>query len=266
MISAAPTPIAARTAITWFGGVGDQGAEAGEPEDRDADLERALAPEAVAERAEDEQQPCEDEQVGVDHPLQLRRGSVELVLQRRQGDVENRVVEPDDHQAQRQHAERLPTARVMNGIDRHQAALLVGANEGRALGARRVGRDAERAEPALAEQPVRPVGADVEPVGDEGVGGGGQRLRSRRRRSRRRRAASSGRRPAQPPRASDRPARSSAMQAPTTDEGDAAGAATWIRRVGSWPSLGVLSRRVGCERSARPAPRSPRPGARCRAR
>ena len=55
------------------GGIGDQGTEAGNPEDRDANLERTLAPETVAERAEDEQQPCEDEQVGVDHPLQLRR-------------------------------------------------------------------------------------------------------------------------------------------------------------------------------------------------
>ena len=62
------------------GRVGDEGAEAGEPEDRHAGLERELAPEAVAERAEHEQQAGEDEQVGVDHPLQLRGGGVELVL------------------------------------------------------------------------------------------------------------------------------------------------------------------------------------------
>ena len=65
------------------GRVGDQGAEAGEAEDRHARLKRKLAPEAVAERAEDEQQAGEDEQVGVDHPLQLRGGGVELVLQGR---------------------------------------------------------------------------------------------------------------------------------------------------------------------------------------
>ena len=111
-----------------IGGVCDEGAEAGQPEDRDAGLECTLAPEAVAERAEDEQQTGEDEQVGVDHPLQLRGGGVELVLQRRQGDVEDRVVEPDDHQAQRQHAERLPAARVLDGVDGHQTALLSGAS------------------------------------------------------------------------------------------------------------------------------------------
>ena len=124
MISAAPTPITARTAITWSAELGDEGAEAREPEDGDARLERELAPEPVAERAEDEQQAGEDEQVGVDHPLQLRSGGAELVLQGRQGDVEDRVVEPDDEQAQREHAERLPAASVLNGINRHQAAHL----------------------------------------------------------------------------------------------------------------------------------------------
>ena len=112
MISAAPTPMAARTAITWSAESAIEGAEAGEAEDRHAGLECALAPEAVAEGAEHEQETGEDEQVGVDHPLQLRGGGVELVLQRRQSDIENRVVEPDDHQAQRQHAERLPTTRI----------------------------------------------------------------------------------------------------------------------------------------------------------
>ena len=89
-----------------------------------------LAPEAVAEHTEHEQQAGEDEQVGVDHPLQLRGGGVELVLQRRQGDVEDRVVEPDDHEAQRQHTERLPAAGVLDGVDRHQTALLSGARRG----------------------------------------------------------------------------------------------------------------------------------------
>ena len=80
MISAAPTPISGAHGDHLVGRVGDERAEAGEPEDRDARLERKLAPEAVAERAEHEQQAREDEQVGVDHPLQLRGGGVELGL------------------------------------------------------------------------------------------------------------------------------------------------------------------------------------------
>ena len=109
------------------GGIGDEGAEAREAEDRDACLKCELASEAVTERPEDEQKAREHEQVRVDHPLQLGRGGVELVLQRRQGDVEDRVVEPDDHQAQREHAERLPTARVLDGVDCHETVLLSGA-------------------------------------------------------------------------------------------------------------------------------------------
>ena len=143
------------------GRVGDEGAEAGEPEDRHAGLERELAPEAVAERAEHEQQAGEDEQVGVDHPLQLRGGSVELVLQRRQGDVEDRVVEPDDHQAQRQHAERLPTAGVLDGIDRHQAALLSGY-EGRAHRTAEAEASAGRVRERVVEGVERVCARDVE--------------------------------------------------------------------------------------------------------
>ena len=41
-----------------IGRVCDEGAEAGQPEDRDARLERTLAPEAIAEHTEHEQQPA----------------------------------------------------------------------------------------------------------------------------------------------------------------------------------------------------------------
>ena len=59
-----------------------------------------------------------DEEAAEDHPLQLGSRGIELFLQGRQGDVEDRVVESDDHQAQRQHGKRLPTASVLDGIDR----------------------------------------------------------------------------------------------------------------------------------------------------
>jgi hypothetical protein len=94
------------------GGVGDQRTEAREAEDRDARLESAFAAEAVPERAEDQQEAGEDEEIGVDHPLQPGRGRVELLLKRRERNIQDRVVEPDDDQAEREHAERLPAHRV----------------------------------------------------------------------------------------------------------------------------------------------------------
>ena len=72
MISAPPTPIAARTAISCVGGVDEQHGEAGAAEQREAGLQRALAAEAVAERAHRQQQAGEHEQVRVDDPLQRR--------------------------------------------------------------------------------------------------------------------------------------------------------------------------------------------------
>ena len=72
MISAAPTPISARTPISWSGRVDGHDAQAREAEDRDSDLEAELAPEPVAEGAEREHEAGEDEQVGVDDPLQRR--------------------------------------------------------------------------------------------------------------------------------------------------------------------------------------------------
>jgi hypothetical protein len=98
------------------GRVGDQRAEAREAEDGDAGLQRQLAAVAVAERAEHQQQAGEHQQVGVDHPLQRRGGRLEVRLQRGERDVEDRVVEPDDHEAQRQDAERLPAHRVGGGV------------------------------------------------------------------------------------------------------------------------------------------------------
>ena len=56
MISAAPTPIAARTAISCPDEPANGAQQTGQAEDRYADLEAELAAEAVAQRAEDEQQ------------------------------------------------------------------------------------------------------------------------------------------------------------------------------------------------------------------
>ena len=92
--------------------------EADEPE-----LQRALAPEPVAERAGSEEQPREHERVGGDDPLQLRRRGVEVARQRRDGDVQARVADEDDQQAQAQDAERPPTTGV-EGRHVHDPPLL----------------------------------------------------------------------------------------------------------------------------------------------
>src|SRR5205085_984618 len=83
-----------------------------ETEDGEAERERALAAEAVAERAGGEQQAREDEHVGVDDPLQLRRRSAEVVLEGGERDVEDGVVEADRQQRCREDEERPPAPRV----------------------------------------------------------------------------------------------------------------------------------------------------------
>ena len=79
MMSAAPTPIAARIAISWFGAVGGEHREAGRAEDRESGQQSALAPEPVAERAHRQEQTGEDEQVRVDDPLERRVRRVEML-------------------------------------------------------------------------------------------------------------------------------------------------------------------------------------------
>ena len=78
----------------------------------EAELQRALAAEAVAERAGREQQAGEHERVDGDDPLQLRLGGVQLARQRGDRDVEARVADEDDQQAQAQDGEGPPAPRV----------------------------------------------------------------------------------------------------------------------------------------------------------
>ena len=61
--------------------VGDGGQAGADEEQDEADLQGALAAEAVAEGAGGEEQPGEDEGVGVDHPLQGGGGGVEVAGQ-----------------------------------------------------------------------------------------------------------------------------------------------------------------------------------------
>ena len=78
MMNAPPMPMRARVAISIVGRGGQRGKTRAEPEDGETECERALAAEAVAERAGGEQQTGEDEHVRVDDPLQLGAGRAEV--------------------------------------------------------------------------------------------------------------------------------------------------------------------------------------------
>jgi hypothetical protein len=77
---------------------GQRRSERAEPEDDQAERQRALATEPVAERAGGQQHSGEQQHVDVDDPLQLRGRRVEIALKRGESDVEDRVVEPDHEQ------------------------------------------------------------------------------------------------------------------------------------------------------------------------
>ena len=83
MMNAPPTPISARMAISSSGESASAEPSEPRPKTTQAERQRALAPEAVAERAGGQQHAGEDEHVDVDDPLQLRGGGVEVALQRR---------------------------------------------------------------------------------------------------------------------------------------------------------------------------------------
>ena len=98
------------------GAVGQGGERREQGEQGEADLHHALAADAVAEAAGGHQQAGEDEDVGVDDPLQLAGRGTELGRQRRQGDVDDRAVEDDDEHGRAEHGEDQPAA---GGGDRH---------------------------------------------------------------------------------------------------------------------------------------------------
>ena len=112
MIAAAPTPIRARDAISCVVPGATAASSEPTPKTDQPEGQGLLAAEAIAQAARDQQQHGEHEQIAVHDPLQLARAGVELLLDRRQRDVQDRVVDGDDQQAQRQHDERLPAAGV----------------------------------------------------------------------------------------------------------------------------------------------------------
>ena len=113
------------------GGAGEGGGHGAQPEDREAHGEGGAAAEAVGQAPGGEQQARKDEDVGIDDPLQLAVGGVERSGERGQGDVQDRVVDADDKEAEAQHGEDPPPPVVANGalhgdqVTKHGSHLLL---------------------------------------------------------------------------------------------------------------------------------------------
>ena len=108
MRAAAPTPMTARARVRRSG-LPDQAAKA-EPaaEDHQPGHEDPLAADPVAQRPEGEEQAGEHHGVGVDHPLQLAGAGTQAAGDRREGHVENGVVQTDEEEGDAQHGQRGP--------------------------------------------------------------------------------------------------------------------------------------------------------------
>src|SRR6202050_1299879 len=78
------------------------------PKDDEATHEHPLAPYPITERSEAQQQTSKEDRKGIDDPLQLGRGRVQTADDRRQGDIENRVVEADQQQGDAQNGQGHP--------------------------------------------------------------------------------------------------------------------------------------------------------------
>ena len=84
------------------------GTERAAPEDDQAADEEPLAPVAVGQAAGDEQQAPEHHRVGVDDPLELVGGGLQLLHQGGQGHVQDGVVEVDHQHGDAEDRERRP--------------------------------------------------------------------------------------------------------------------------------------------------------------
>ena len=83
----------------------------------EAELQRAQPTEAVAQAPRGQQQPGEHERVRVDDPLELLVLAPSSLTMRRDRDVEDRVVDDDDEQADAQDEQDQPAALVGVGRD-----------------------------------------------------------------------------------------------------------------------------------------------------
>ena len=112
MISAAPSPITARGADELVDAAGEGGGGRRDAEDHEADGERTLAAEPVAQRTEGEEEAGEHQRVRVDHPLQSGDARAQVALEGGERDVDDGVVDHDDEQAHAEHREGEPAPLV----------------------------------------------------------------------------------------------------------------------------------------------------------
>ena len=100
------------------GGAGQRGGDRREREQRQPGLQDPAPAEPVAEVPADDQQAGEDERVGVHDPLQVLGRGGQRAAHRRQGDVDDRVVDHDEQHAQAQDGQDPPAAAVGLGPGR----------------------------------------------------------------------------------------------------------------------------------------------------
>ena len=79
-------------------------------EHAEGDQEHPPPPEQVGGSAPQQQEPAVAEDVGAHHPLQRRRGHVEVGADRRQRDADHRDVEGVEEEGAAQHEQRTPGA------------------------------------------------------------------------------------------------------------------------------------------------------------
>ena len=108
MMNAPPMPIRARLAISESADPGERREQRARAEHTEPEDQGPLAPEAVSEAAGREQQAGEHQDVRVDDPLHLRGRGPEIALDAGEGDVQDRVVQRDDEEAQREDPEDPP--------------------------------------------------------------------------------------------------------------------------------------------------------------
>ena len=106
MRAAAPTPMTARAAMSRSGVSGQAAMADPAPKTTSPAMNTHLRPTRSPSAPEREQQTGEDDGIGVDDPLQLGRRRMQAADDRRQSDVQDRVVEADEQQGHTQDSQR----------------------------------------------------------------------------------------------------------------------------------------------------------------
>ena len=112
---APPKPCTARADDQELLRAGQSTGGRGGGEEADADEEQPAAAVEVAEAPAEQQEAAEGEQVGVHHPGERRVGEAEIALDRRQGDIDDRRVEDDQHVTEAEHVKRQPSPVALEG-------------------------------------------------------------------------------------------------------------------------------------------------------